>query len=57
MTAKRKRLRKLLMAMGIPRNDVEFYINIGTVMGLTQREQIEQVKGSLMDRKTISGDL
>lgn len=50
MRRKRKRLEKLLMAL-FPRNDVEFYINMGLILDLDYTAQIQAVKEVLKKRK------
>ena len=51
MSRKRKRLKKLIMALRIPRDDVDFYINVGLIMDLSYAEQIQDVKELILKRQ------
>ena len=51
MSRKRKRLKKLIMALRIPRDDADFYINIGLIMDLNYAEQIREIKDLISKRQ------
>ena len=50
MSRKRKRLKKLLMAL-FPRDDAEFYINVGLICDLDYAAQIRAVKDGIKKRE------
>ena len=49
MSRKRKRLKKLLMAR-FPRDDAEFYINLGLIMDLDYEAQMRDVKAVIKEK-------
>lgn len=51
MSRKRKRLKKLLMALRIPRDDTDFYIDMGLIMDLSYAEQMMEVKDLIRKRQ------
>ena len=55
MSRKRKRLKKLLVAL-FPRDDAEFYINMGLICDLDYAAQIREVKAALKKREDCAGD-
>ena len=55
MARKRKRLKKLLMAL-FPRDDAEFYINVGLICDLDYAAQIRAVKDVIKEREERAGD-
>ncbi len=50
MTRKRKRLKKLIMALGIPRDNVETIIDLGLIMDLPYTVQMAEVKAKISER-------
>ena len=48
---KRKRLRKLIMGLKIPRDNAEFYIDIGLMMDLNYSDQLAAVNELIKERK------
>ena len=51
MTRKRKRLKKLIMALGIPRDNAEIIIDIGLIiMDLPYAVQMAEVKAKIAER-------
>ena len=51
MSRKRKRLKKLIMALRIPRDDTDFYINWGQVWNLSYAEMILDTKKVIIERQ------
>jgi len=51
MSRKRRRLKKLIMALRIPRDDADFYNNFGLIMDLSYAEQIQDVKELILKRQ------
>ena len=49
VSRKRKRLKKLLMAR-FPRDDAEFYINLGLIMDLDYEAQMRDVKAVIKEK-------
>lgn len=50
MTRKRKRLKKLIMALGIPRDNAETIIDLGLIMDLPYAVQMAEVKAKIAER-------
>ena len=51
MNRKRKRLKKLIMALRIPRDDTDFFINLGQFWNISYAEMIQTTQELILKRQ------